>query len=315
MRRLLSFKCVVTGNEGIFSDSEVIRIVNRKSNVMSDQKQYTETIETARSYYNSGDADTFYHTIWGGEDIHIGLYQSEDEPIREASYRTVERMTSKLQTLSKESYVLDVGAGYGGSMRNLVRKVGCQAVALNLSEVENERDRQKNKEQGLDHLIEVVDAAFEKVPYSDNTFDIVWSQDAFLHSGERENVLNEVARVLKPGGEFVFTDPMQSDNCPEGVLQPIYDRLHLQSLGSPGFYKETCQKLGFELVEFEEHTHQLTQHYWRVLQELKNRENEVREAGVSQEYIDRMKKGLQHWVDGGKSGYLVWGIFSFRKTG
>lgn len=282
---------------------------------MSEQKKYTETIETARSYYNSGDADTFYHTIWGGEDIHIGLYASEDEPIRDASHRTIDRMISKLRTLSKDSYVLDVGAGYGGSMRHLVRTAGCKAVALNLSEVENERDRQKNKEQGLDHLIEVVDAAFENLPYSDSTFDIVWSQDAFLHSGERENVLKEVARALKPGGEFVFTDPMQSDNCPEGVLQPIYDRLHLQSLGSPGFYKETCQKLGFELVDFEEHSHQLTRHYWRVLQELTSRENDVREAGVSQDYVDRMKKGLQHWVDGGKSGYLVWGIFCFKKTG
>jgi sarcosine/dimethylglycine N-methyltransferase len=26
-----------------------------------------------------------------------------------------------------------------------------------------------------------------------------------------------------------------------------------------------------------------------------------------------MKQGLQHWVDGGNSGYLTWGIFRFRK--
>ena len=33
---------------------------------------YSEVVETARDYYNSEDAEAFYSTIWGGEDIHIG---------------------------------------------------------------------------------------------------------------------------------------------------------------------------------------------------------------------------------------------------
>jgi ubiquinone/menaquinone biosynthesis C-methylase UbiE len=44
--------------------------------------------------------------------------------------------------------------------------------------------------------------------------------------------MTEVDRVLKPGGELVFTDPMQADDCPDGVLQPVLDRIHLESLGS-----------------------------------------------------------------------------------
>jgi sarcosine/dimethylglycine N-methyltransferase len=42
---------------------------------------YSDTVATAREYYNSDDADNFYYTIWGGEDIHVGLYQSDDHPI------------------------------------------------------------------------------------------------------------------------------------------------------------------------------------------------------------------------------------------
>ena len=34
---------------------------------------YTDVVQTARDYYNSDDAETFYSTVWGGEDIHIGL--------------------------------------------------------------------------------------------------------------------------------------------------------------------------------------------------------------------------------------------------
>lgn len=270
-------------------------------------------VEIARDYYNSDDADNFYFHVWGGEDIHVGLYQSEDEPIRDAGRRTVERMAGKLTNLNQNARVLDVGAGYGGSMRYLAKTYSCHCVALNLSEVENARDREMNTAQGLDHLIDVVDASFEKLDYPDNSFDIVWSQDAILHSDHREQVIAEVARVLKPGGEFIMTDPMQADDCPEGVLQPILDRIHLNSLGSPGFYIDTAGQCGLEDLGFEDHTPQLTRHYSRVLQTLNELEDEL-QGRVSDEYIDRMKKGLQHWIDGGKKGYLAWGIFHFRKT-
>ncbi|MEX2489842.1 MAG: methyltransferase domain-containing protein [Pseudomonadales bacterium] len=275
--------------------------------------QYSETVETAREYYNSTDADNFYYTIWGGEDIHVGLYESDDEPIADASRRTVKTMAAKLQTLGKDSRVLDVGAGYGGAMRYLADTWGSSCVALNLSEVENERDRQMNKEQGLDKLIEVVDGDFENLPYADESFDIVWCQDSFLHSGNRETVIAECARVLKPGGEFIFTDPMQADDAPKDKLQPIYDRIHLESMGSPGFYREVAPKHNLKEIDFEDHSPQLPRHYGRVLKELAGREQEVQQAGVSQEYIERMKKGLSHWVEGGNNGYLRWGIFHFQK--
>ncbi|MCS3902886.1 sarcosine/dimethylglycine N-methyltransferase [Methylohalomonas lacus] len=272
-----------------------------------------EATNTARDYYNSEDADNFYFNVWGGEDIHVGLYKSDDEPIRDASRRTVEQMTDKLTGINKDSKVLDVGAGYGGSMRYLAKRFGCHCVALNLSEVENDRDREMNKEQGLADLIDVVDASFEDVDYPDNSFDFVWSQDAILHSDHREKVLEEVVRVLKPGGEFVMTDPMQADDCPEGVLDPILNRIHLNSLGSPGFYIDTAKKMGMEDLGFEDHTHQLTRHYSRVRQTLIELEDELADKVVSRDYIERMKEGLQHWINGGNSGYLAWGIFHFRK--
>ncbi|MFU8878114.1 MAG: SAM-dependent methyltransferase [Wenzhouxiangellaceae bacterium] len=283
-----------------------------------DKRRYSEAVETARDYYNSSDADNFYFHIWGGEDIHIGLYRSDDEPIAEASRRTVRHMTDLLERenieLDDKTHVLDLGAGYGGSMRHLARQFGCRCVALNLSEVENKRDREINREQGLDHLIEVVDGDFTSLPYDSNSFDVIWSQDAFLHSGDREKVLAEAVRVLKPGGRLIFTDPMQSDDAPVDRLQPIYDRIHLDSLGSPGFYRQTLQQLGLEEAAFEDHTPQLPRHYARVRQELVSNQSELLDKGVSRDYIERMQSGLQHWVDGGNKGDLAWGIFLFRKA-
>jgi sarcosine/dimethylglycine N-methyltransferase len=275
-------------------------------------KAYSEAVNVARDYYNSENADNFYALIWGGEDIHIGLYTSDDEPITEASARTVKHMAGMLHGLGSQSRVLDIGAGYGGAARYVASTFGCSVVALNLSEKENERDREINAQRGLADRIDVVDGSFENIPAPDASFDVVWSQDAILHSGNRRKVLQEVARVLKPGGLFVFTDPMQSDDCPEGVLQPILDRIHLSSLGSPGFYRRIAAELGLEEQGFENRTDQLTTHYSRVLQETEAREADLARS-VNPDYIARMKKGLGHWIDGGRRGYLAWGIFLFRK--
>jgi len=275
-------------------------------------RSYSEAVNVARDYYNSDDADNFYALVWGGEDIHIGLYESENESILEASHRTVRHMAACLGDINPQHAVLDIGAGYGGPARYLASTFGCDVTALNLSEKENERSRELVEERGLNDKVKVIDGSFEDIPADDETFDIVWSEDAILHSGHREKVLQEVVRVLKPGGRFIFTDPMQSDDCPDGVLQSILDRIHLSTLGSPEFYRDTLSRLGMTEVRFEEHTRQLINHYSRVLQETQNRQSDL-ENSVSAEYIERMKNGLAHWIDGGKRGYLCWGIFVFRK--
>ena len=273
---------------------------------------YSAAVATARDYYNSDDADNFYATIWGGEDIHVGLYEGDQESIIDASHRTVRHMASLLRNPGSNIKVLDIGAGYGGAARYLASTFGCSVIALNLSEKENQRDREINAERGLTDQIEVVDGSFESIPVDDNSVDVVWSQDAILHSGQREKVIQEVARVLKPGGQFIFTDPMQSDSCPEGVLQPILDRIHLSSLGSPAFYRAMAKKNGMSEVLFEDQTQQLVKHYSRVLQETERQTGELQKTDSS-EYIERMKKGLSHWVEGGNNGYLAWGIFVFKK--
>lgn len=282
-----------------------------------EKTNQSTTVETARSYYNSEDADHFYSQIWGGEDIHIGLYTTANESISAASHRTVTTMAERLPNLASNCHILDIGSGYCGAARHLAKTYGAHVAALNLSEVENERARALNAEAGLATLIEVYDGSFENIPFqsansSGNGFDIVWSQDAILHSGNRQQVFAEAHRVLKPGGYFVFTDPMQSDNCPEGVLQPILDRIHLKSLGSPNYYRRIATELGFEVSDFDDQTNQLVTHYQRVLDETETHADALSQK-VSADYIERMKTGLKHWIAGGKTGHLKWGIFLLHK--
>jgi sarcosine/dimethylglycine N-methyltransferase len=269
-------------------------------------------VRTARDYYNSGDADNFYFSIWGGEDIHIGLYEVADEDIGEAAQRTVATMAGQLEVLNAGSRIIDLGAGYGGAARWLAGTAHCHVTCLNLSDVQNARNRELTAAAGLDSRIEVVDGSFEDIPYGDGEFDVAWSQDSMLHSGDRGRVVREIDRVLKPGGEVIFTDPMQADGCPAGVLAPVLERIHLTSLGSFAFYRQQAAQLGWEERLVLDLSGQLVAHYSRVRQELLGRRAELG-AAVSAPYVERMIEGLTHWILAGESGYLAWGILHFRK--
>ena len=268
-------------------------------------------VETAEAYYDSTEADAFYQTIWGGQDIHIGIYGGDDEPISAASRRTVATMADRLREISSATRILDLGSGYGGSARYLAGRFGCHVTCLNLSETQNALNRTLTVDAGLTERVSVVHGDFENVPEPDASFDIVWSQDAILHSGDRTRVLDEVRRVLTDDGQFIFTDPMQSDDCPGGVLQPILDRIQLSTLASFAFYRVELAKRGFGEAAIEPLTDQLRLHYARIGQELQG--NYAAAVGRSgQEYVDNMIAGLRHWVDGADRGYLAWGIMDFR---
>ena len=275
-------------------------------------QSYSDVVQTARDYYNSEDADNFYLHIWGGEDIHIGLYQSEREDIATASRRTVEQLADKLAAIDANAWILDIGSGYGGAARYLAKRFGCKVTALNLSEKENARNRELSAEAGLEELVDVVEGSFEEIPLGDASVDIVWSQDAILHSGRRDQVIAEVARVLKPGGHFVFTDPMESGNCDRADLEAVLARIHLETLGSPQFYEKTAKSKGLELVAWEEKTPQLVRHYSRVAEELSAQRARLT-GKVSEAYIDRMLTGLSNWVKAGEAGCLAWGFLHFKK--
>ncbi len=268
-------------------------------------------VAVARDYYDSEEADGFYSAVWGGEDIHIGLYDETDD-IRAASRQTVDHMASKLGALRGKS-VLDLGAGYGGAARVLASEHGAHVTCLNLSAVENERNRMLTEAAGLSGKVDVIDGSFDAMPFADQSFDFAWSQDAILHAPDREAVLDEVARVVKPGGLFIFHDPMQADGLTDtAALQPIYDRIHLPDLASIGFYRDALTARGFEEVETEVLTHQLATHYRRVREDLLARQDEL---GLPDTFVARMSAGLGLWVEGAAKGNLSWAIMVYRKEG
>ncbi|WP_344573907.1 SAM-dependent methyltransferase [Streptomyces lunalinharesii] len=269
--------------------------------------------DTTRDYYDTGDVDAFYDAVWGGEDIHVGLYSHPHEAIAAASHRTVEHAADKAaDLLGPHATVLDLGSGYGGSARALATRFGCRVVALDLSEEHNRRQRATNARRGLDGLIEVVTGSLNDLPYEAERFDVVWSLEVLCHVADREGALGEAVRVLKPGGALVFSDIMVGEETPAEAVRPAFSRLGVETPATPTSYLRRLTELGLEDVDFEDRSGDIATHYARLDEEVRRRSAELRDV-ISPAYLDELRTNLPLWADIARRGLLRWGVFHARR--
>lgn len=265
----------------------------------------------AEAYYDSPDADHYFRIVWGGEDIHLGIYETPGISIADASRLTVGVMAACLE-LEPGMLLLDIGSGYGGPARFLAQQFGLQCHCLNASKVQNQRNAELTREAGLSHLVDVEHGYFEAIPHGRATFDLVWCEDALIESSDRVKVLEEVFRVLRGGGTFIFSDIMEADDaCPE-TLRAFYEKIKLRDAGSVAFYSEALLNIGFEDVCFEDLTMHAVRHYAALLDEIDARYEELIKL-ISLEYLEATVADLEQWHSAAESGQLCWGIFRARR--
>lgn len=93
------------------------------------------------------------------------------------------------------------------------RKVGCRIIGLDINKPGVRNANQLALAKGLASRVrfEQCDAS-EKLPFDDNTFDAVFSNDVLCHLPGRSEVLVEMFRVLKPSGRMLFSDALNWRN-------------------------------------------------------------------------------------------------------
>ena len=84
--------------------------------------------------------------------------------------------------------VLDLGSGKGGAARWLAKTYGCHVTCFNLGQKQNEFNKAKAVSDGIGALIDTHLGSFnEPLPLDwTDSFDLVWSQEAFCHSVDQQ---------------------------------------------------------------------------------------------------------------------------------
>lgn len=109
--------------------------------------------------------------------------------------------------------MLDVGCGGGFTIRRLLkRSKDAQVYGIDISEESVIKARQVNAEV-LDKQVYVTQGSAEQLPYNDEMFDLVTAVETVYFWPNLPDCLQEVRRVLKPGGKFaIMVEVVDSDS-------------------------------------------------------------------------------------------------------
>jgi cyclopropane fatty-acyl-phospholipid synthase-like methyltransferase len=109
--------------------------------------------------------------------------------------------------------LLDAGCGVGGPARYFASHFDINIQGITATKLQAEIARQKNAEAGLDKRIEIINGDFHFLSkhYPENNFDIVYFFESFCHGYDIKQVMNEVHKVLKPGGVLYMKDCFLTD--------------------------------------------------------------------------------------------------------
>ena len=196
-----------------------------------------------------GFADEVYAAIRAeafGEEIGQNSWLSADE------HRT---FFARLQ-LDASSEVLEVACGSGGPALFMVRETGCRVTGVDLHEDGVATAKKAAAAQGVEGRARFMRAdARERLPFDDAGFDALLCIDSVNHLYERERVLRDWHRVLRPGGRLLFTDPITVT----GMIRREEMMLRSGGMGEfvftpPGLDEELLRATGFDEIRADDAT-------------------------------------------------------------
>jgi trans-aconitate methyltransferase len=192
----------------------------------------------------------------GADPITSGLY---DEAQKEALPETAVLASlgcgnpTALADLKPGETVLDLGSGGGIDVLLSAKRVspGGKAYGLDMTDEMLALARENQQKAGIGN-VEFLKGEIENIPLPENTVDVIISNCVINLSADKDQVLREAFRVLKPGGRFAVSDVVTRGDIPPDIRKSVLlwvgcvaGALEEQE------YRHKLEAAGFEQIDIE----------------------------------------------------------------
>ncbi|MGD8619895.1 MAG: methyltransferase domain-containing protein [Gammaproteobacteria bacterium] len=208
-------------------------------------------------YYSPND---LYNKILDGLD-QIGKDLSEVtlddlQPVDEFHIRgdTATRELIGLANFTPDMHIIDVGCGVGGSTRRLSHETGCRVTGIDLSDQYIDAAERLTQLLAMQERVSFRAASALELPFDDDTFDGAWSIQMNMNVEDKLTWLQELFRVLKPGGRAVLYEVCGNRNSPVHFPVPWAQDGSMSYLVPPDAFRDVIAAAGFAIAAWNDKT-------------------------------------------------------------
>jgi 2-polyprenyl-3-methyl-5-hydroxy-6-metoxy-1,4-benzoquinol methylase len=129
--------------------------------------------------------------------------------------------------ISQDTYVLDVGCGVGATACHLAKEYGCRVIGIDLREsmvaLSNERAQKEGLTDADDKhpIVEFRVADAQDLPFDDALFDVILCESVATFIEDKQRVVDEFARVVKPGGYVGLNEEIWLQTPPAEIITHV----------------------------------------------------------------------------------------------
>jgi ubiquinone/menaquinone biosynthesis C-methylase UbiE len=160
--------------------------------------------------------------------------------ILDSGLRGIQTVADSLM-LDSESEVLEIGSGIGGPARFIAERYQCNTTGIDFTPRQIEISNTLTKGLDVRSKVQFLLSDATTLPFRAQSFSHVYSIEALVHMRQKQKVIEEAFRVLRPGGSLCIRDMTGFSDIDitllEGTIHPFSVEEYEDALNSAGFCK------------------------------------------------------------------------------